>query len=123
MRWGDVIGPAARSVALAAMIVAIDAGTAASGAQDDPQPQHVTVPRRLMCTSQRALREALHAIDYKDRATLQVLTADCHYSADGVLALVLQDNISTIKIRLFGANDRVVEYWTLPDTVRPIDKR
>jgi hypothetical protein len=87
-----------------------------------PEPAHVTVKDRVMCGSQRSLREALRAIEYKDSAALHLLR-DCHYSVDQVPALVLQDNISAIKVRLFGENDRIVEYWTLPDTVKPAGKR
>lgn len=85
------------------------------------EPEHVTIPNRLMCSSQRSLREALRAIDYKDQTGLALLH-DCHYSLGGVPALILQDSISMIKIRLFGSA-KVVEYWTLPDTVRVADKR
>jgi hypothetical protein len=120
MRRGHPIKRAVCAIASVCVVIAVDAGTTVCRAQE---PQHVTVPHRLMCGSQRNLREALRAVDNKDNAALSILSADCHYSADGVLALVLQDNISAIKVRLFGASGRVVEYWTLPDTVKPVDKR
>lgn len=88
----------------------------------DPEPEHVTIKNRLMCRSQRSLREALRAIDYKDQDALNALQ-DCFYSIEDVPALVLQDSVSMIKIRLFGASGRIVEYWTLPGSVRRADKR
>ena len=84
---------------------------------------YVTQGRRVMCATPQSLREALHAIDNKDRTLMQTVQG-CHYSKEGVRAEVLQDNISMIKIRLGEPDDpNRVEFWTLPETIKPANGR
>ncbi len=85
--------------------------------------EYVTVRDRFLCTTQQSLREALRAVDSKDRDTLRTVQG-CRYSVDGVRAEVLQDNVSMVKVRLGQPDDeRRPEYWTLPDTVKPANRR
>lgn len=83
------------------------------------QDEYVTLGNKLMCKTQQSLREALRAIDNKDRQTLRTVQG-CHYSLEGVRAEVLQDNVSMFKVRLgdAGAANRE-EFWILPDTIKP----
>ncbi len=93
--------------------------TAASGAHaaDPPDPTHyVTVRDRLMCRTQQELRDGLKAIETKDSFLMSTL-GTCHFSIDGVPAILLQDNISRIKIRLMADGQRA-DMWTVPETIR-----
>ena len=103
--------------ALALLTVAMLAADAAA------QEQYVTQRDRLMCRTQQSLREALRAIDSKDRTTLRTVQG-CHYSIEGVHAEVLQDNVSMLKIKVGPPNDpNRFEFWVLPDTVKPVGRR
>jgi hypothetical protein len=87
------------------------------------EEQLVTNRDRLLCRTQQSLKEALRAIEYKDRALLRTVQG-CHYSIEGVHADLMQDNVSMIKIRVGPPDDpNRSEFWTLPDTVKPANKR
>ncbi len=87
------------------------------------QEQYVTHRDRLMCRTQQSLREALRAIDAKDRTTLRTVQG-CHYSIEGVFAEVLQDNVSMLKIKVGPPDDpNRTEFWVLPDTIKPAGRR
>jgi hypothetical protein len=90
----------------------------ASGAARAEEPSYVTVRDRLMCRTQLALRDALRAIDNKDKNLMDTVDG-CHYSIDGVPATVLQDNINRIKIRL-SANGQRADMWTVPEAIKPV---
>jgi len=79
---------------------------------------YVTVRDRLMCRTQLALHDALRAIDNKDKYVMSTIDG-CHYSIDGVPAIVLQDNISRIKIRL-SADGQRADMWTVPEAIKPV---
>ena len=81
---------------------------------------YVTVRDRMMCRTQAALRDALKAIDTKDKLLMETVDG-CHYSIDGVPALLIQDNISRIKIRLSAAGQRA-EMWTVPEAIKPMKR-
>jgi hypothetical protein len=84
---------------------------------------YVTARDRLMCTTQQSLREALRAVDTKDRALMRTVQG-CHYSLEGVHAELIQDNVSMIKIKLGVPGDpNRLEFWTLPETIKPANKR
>ena len=104
----------------AVAVLALPILATAAAAADEPL---VTNRDRLICTTQASLREALQAIEKKDRQALR-LVQGCRYSIDGVPAELLQDNVSMIKVRLGPPEqpDRH-EFWTLPDTVKPANKR
>jgi uncharacterized protein YlxW (UPF0749 family) len=99
--------------ALAMLLFAADAGA----------QEYVTGRDRLMCKTQQSLREAIKAIDAKDRQTLSTVQG-CHRTIDGVRAEVIQDNMSMVKIRVGDADqaDRQ-EFWTLPDSIKPASRR
>jgi hypothetical protein len=87
------------------------------------EPELVTNRDRILCRTQQSLREALRAIDAKDRTTLRTVQG-CHYSIEGVHADLLQDSVSMIKIRVGPPDDpNRAEFWTLPDTVKPAGRR
>ncbi|MBI3512568.1 MAG: hypothetical protein HY060_00595 [Proteobacteria bacterium] len=87
------------------------------------QEQFVTNRDRVMCRTQQSLREALNAIDTKDRAAMHIVQG-CRYSVEGVHAEVLQDSVSMIKIRIGPPDDpNRSEFWALPDTVKPAGRR
>jgi hypothetical protein len=79
---------------------------------------YVTVRDRLMCRTQLALSDALRAVDSKDKSAMDTIDG-CHYSIDGVPAIVLQDNISRIKIRL-SADGQRADMWTTPEAIKPM---
>lgn len=81
---------------------------------------YLTVRDHLMCRTQLALHDALHAIDTKDKFLMSTVDG-CHYSIDGVPAIVLQDNISRIKIRL-SADGQRADMWTVPEAIRPMPR-
>jgi len=83
----------------------------------------VTARDRIMCRTQQSLKEALRAIEQKDRNLLRTVQG-CHYSIDGVHADLVQDSVSMIKIRVGPPDDpNRAEFWTLPDTVKPANRR
>jgi len=82
------------------------------------EPEYVTVRDRLMCRTQSALRDGLLAIETKDKFLFSTVDG-CHFSIDGVPAIVVQDNISRIKIRLTADGERA-EMWTVPETIRQV---
>jgi hypothetical protein len=86
------------------------------------QEEYVTVRDRLICTTQQSLREALRGIDNKDRALLRTVQG-CRYTVEGARAELLQDNVSMIKIRLGAADDKTADFWTLPDSIKPANRR
>jgi len=59
------------------------------------------------------------AIEAKDRPTLRTVQG-CLRSVDGAPAEVIQDSVSMLKIRLVEGRE---EYWILPDTVKPANRR
>jgi hypothetical protein len=87
------------------------------------EDEYVTGKDRIMCSTQQSLREALRAIDNKDRVLLRTVQG-CHYSNEGVHAEILQDNVSMLKIRVGppGEPGRS-EFWVLPDSVKPAGRR
>ena len=99
-------------VAVAALLVPAIAGAA------DQRQLYVTVKDRLMCRTQVDLRDGLRAIDARNKAQLEAL-GDCHYTIDGVPAIVLQDNISQIKIRIAVGRERA-DMWTIPEAIKPL---
>jgi len=106
----------ARRVLVAGMLMMI-AGQAAA------QDIGTTRGEKMMCTTQQSLREALRAIDNKDRQTLSTVQG-CRRSIEGVRAEVLQDNVSMLKIRLGEPEDADrKEFWVLPDTVKLATRR
>jgi hypothetical protein len=88
------------------------------GAARPQETTYVTVGDRLMCRTQLALSDALRAIDNKDKFLMSTIDG-CHYSIDGVPAIVLQDNISRIKIRL-SADGQRADMWTVPEAIKPV---
>jgi hypothetical protein len=73
---------------------------------------------KLMCKTQQSLREALKAIDEKDRQTLRTVQG-CQRSVDGARVEVVQDNVSMLKIRgIDPGGAEPGEFWVLPDTVK-----
>jgi hypothetical protein len=87
------------------------------------EEEYVTVRDRLICTTQQSLREALRGIDNKDRAFLRTVQG-CHYTMDGSPAVLLQDNVSMIKIRLGATQPGApTDFWTLPDSIKPVRGR
>ncbi len=133
VRRGDhrLIAPIARArralVAAAVLAtVAAPGGRAADAPTNAPAnapsnaaadaPVFVTVRDRLMCRTQQALRDGLKAIETKDRFLMSTVDG-CHFSIDGVPAIVIQDNISRIKIRLMADGEQA-DMWTVPETIR-----
>ncbi len=93
--------------------------TLAGGAR--AEEEYVTVRDRIMCRTQQSLRESMKAIETKDRNLMRTVQG-CNYSLDGVAAILLQDNVSMIKIRVgHGGQDN--DFWTLPETIKPANKR
>jgi hypothetical protein len=84
---------------------------------------YVTGRDKIMCTTQQSLREAMKAIAEKNRELMRTVQG-CHYTIDGVYAELLQDNVSMVKIRVGDPSqpDRA-EFWTLPDSIRPANRR
>jgi hypothetical protein len=100
-----------RALVVAGLLLAA-AATPARAAE----PDYVTVRDRLMCRTQQALRDGLKALENKDRFLMSTIDG-CHFSIDGVPAIVLQDNISRIKIRL-RADGQQADMWTVPETIK-----
>src|SRR5271156_6004711 len=88
------------------------------GAARAQEPSYVTVRDRLMCRTQRGRGDALRPLDSKDKSAMDTIDG-CHYSIDGVPAIVLQDNINRIKIRLRADGQRA-DMWTVPETIKPV---
>jgi hypothetical protein len=107
-----------RGLIVATGLTTMLAAGLASGAARAEEPIYVTVRDHLMCRTQLALRDALHAIDTKDKFLMSTIDG-CHYSIDGIPAIVLQDNISRIKIRL-SADGQRADMWTVPETIKPM---
>jgi hypothetical protein len=85
------------------------------------EDEYVTMGNRIMCRTQQSLRESMKAIETKDRNLMRSVQG-CNYSLDGVSAILLQDNVSMIKIRVgHGGVDN--DFWTLPETIKPANKR
>ncbi len=101
----------ARAIVLAGVLL-LFAGTASA-------EEYVTTRDKLMCKTQQSLREALKAIEAKDRPTLRTVQG-CLRSVEGAGAEVIQDSVSMLKIRLVEGRE---EYWILPDTVKPANRR
>lgn len=101
-------------VAAAGLVVMLAAGVARA---EEPVI-YVTVRDHLMCRTQAALRDALRAIETKDKTLMETVDG-CHYSVDGIPAIMLQDNISRIKIRLSADGERA-DMWTVPETIKPM---
>jgi hypothetical protein len=100
------------AAALAVLLV-----PATAGAADQPR-LYVTVKDRLMCHTQVELRDGLRAIDAKNKTQLEALDG-CHFTIEGVPAIVLQDNISQIKIRISAGRERA-DMWTIPEAIKPV---
>jgi hypothetical protein len=103
-----------RGIVVAGMLLMV-AGVASA------QDVGTTRGDKLMCKTQGSLREALKAIDEKDRQTLRTVQG-CRRSIDGTRAEVLQDNVSMLKIRV-GEGTEGDEFWVLPDTVKLTGRR
>ena len=87
------------------------------------EDEYVTGKDKIVCLTQQSLREAMTAIRTKDRALLRTVQG-CHYSIEGVRAEVLEDSVSMIKIRLGQPSDPDrAEVWTLPDSIKPANRR
>jgi hypothetical protein len=85
--------------------------------------EYVTAKDRIMCTTQQSLREALRAIDTKDRQLFETIQG-CHYSIEGVHAELLIDSVSMVKIRIGPpGNPSNINVWVLPDTIKPVNRR
>jgi hypothetical protein len=102
----------------ALVVVAGLLATAAPAGGRAADPDYVTVRDRLMCRTQQALRDGLRALETKDKFLMSTVDG-CHFSIDGVPALVLQDNISRIKIRL-RADGEQADMWTTPEAIKPM---
>jgi len=103
------------------LLIALALPLLAAGAR--AEDEYVTGRDKIMCATQQSLREAMRAIAEKNRELMRTVQG-CHYSIDGVHAELLQDNVSMVKIRVGdpGTPDRV-EFWTLPDSIRPANRR
>ena len=75
-----------------------------------------------MCATQQSLREALRAVDTHDRALMNTVQG-CHYSVDGVPAELIQDNVSMIKVKIGRDPNNRMELWTLPESIKSVNKR
>jgi len=82
------------------------------------EPHYVTVHDRLMCRTQEALIDGLRMLDAKKRDVLRDVDG-CHFSMDGIPAILLQDNINLIKIRL-SARGEHADMWTVPEAIKPV---
>ena len=109
-----------REKLLIALSLSLSLLVAAARAEDD---QYVTGKERIMCLTQQSLREAMIAIQTKNRELMRTVQG-CHYTIDGVHAEIVQDNVSMIKIRIGDpAQSNRDEFWTLPDSIRPVNRR
>jgi hypothetical protein len=87
------------------------------------EDEYVTGRDKIMCTTQQSLREAVKAIVDKNRDLMRTVQG-CNYSIDGVRAEIIQDNVSMVKIRLGQPSEATrAEFWTLPDSIKPANKR
>src|SRR5271170_506312 len=93
------------------LLIALALPLLAAGAR--AEDDYVTGRDKILCSTQQSLREAMKAIQDKNRDLLRTVQG-CHYSIDGAHAELIQDNVSMIKIRVGnpGAPDRA-EMWTL----------
>lgn len=107
-----------RAILMAGALMVLAGTAVGQGAQE-----YVTAREKLMCRTQQSLREALKAIEAKDRQMLRTVQG-CHYTLEGVRAEVVQDNVSMLKIRL-GETDQSnrEEFWVLPDSIKPAGRR
>jgi hypothetical protein len=103
-----------QSLAASGLIALLAAGAARA---EEPTP-YVTVRDRLMCRTQAELRDGLRALETRDKDLMETLDG-CHYTVDGIPAIVLQDNISRIKIRLSADGERA-DMWTIPEAIKPM---
>jgi len=103
------------------LLIAVALPLLAVGAR--AEDEYVTGRDKIMCTTQQSLREALKAITEKNRELMRTVQG-CHYSIDGVRAELVQDSVSMIKIRLGDPSEPSrAELWTLPDSIRPLNRR
>jgi len=104
------------------LLIALSLSLLAVGARAEDD-QYVTGKERIMCLTQQSLREAMNAIQTKNRELMRTVQG-CHYTIDGIHAEIVQDNVSMIKIRIGDpAEPNRDEFWTLPDSIRPANRR
>jgi hypothetical protein len=103
------------------LLIASALSLSAAGAR--AEDEYVTGRDKIMCTTQQSLREAVKAIAERNRDLMHTVQG-CNYTIEGVRAEILQDNVSMVKIRL-GQPDEPhrAEFWTLPDSIRPANRR
>jgi hypothetical protein len=82
-------------------------------------PGYVTVHDRLLCRTQSALIEGLRVLATRRKRDVLGDVDGCYVSIDGIPAIVLQDNISQIKIRL-SARGEHADVWTVPEAIRRV---
>jgi hypothetical protein len=103
------------------LLIALSLSLLAAGAR--AEDDYVTGKDKIMCATQQSLREAINAIQTKNRELIRTVQG-CHYTIEGVHAEIMQDNVSMIKIRIGDpAQPNRDEFWTLPDSIRSANRR
>ena len=115
MRADPAPRPARRGIAHA-LVLAV--ALSATAARAEEPVEYVTVRDHLMCRTQADLRDGLRALETKDK-DLMAQIESCHFSVDGIPAVVLQDNINRIRIRLTADGERA-DMWTSPEAIKPV---
>jgi hypothetical protein len=104
------------------LLIALALSLFAGGARAADE-EYVTGKDKILCLTQQSLREVMKAIADKNRDLMHTVQG-CHYSIEGVHAEVVQDNLNMIKIRLGDSSQSThSEVWTLPDSIRPANRR
>src|SRR5260221_13489087 len=101
--------PSMRRLWLAGMVLITLAGGARA------EEEYVTVRDRIMCRTQQSLRESMKAIETKDRNLMRKVQG-CNYSLDGVAAILIQDHVSMINIRV-AHDESDAAFWALLQTM------
>jgi hypothetical protein len=83
------------------------------------EPSYVTERGRLICTSPDSLKDALRAVDARDKAWLDSIR-ECSQSRPGLKAEIMQGGVLTVKIKVYDEAGKWTIYWTSPTTVKEV---
>lgn len=83
------------------------------------EPQYVTEGRRLMCTTNDALKEAERAISAGDKWWFDRIR-ECVQSRPGLKAEILQQGMLIARIRVWDEDGKPTDYYTAPTNIKEV---
>ena len=84
----------------------------------DDDTQYVTEGGHVICTTERALRDAEAAISSRSKKALDQIE-QCKISKPGLRAEKLVDGMLSAKFRIFE-DGKATDYWTSPTTMKEV---